>query len=111
MLWPLCSGGCDTPPAPPLAATLTPAPPTPPPATEPYGPASGPGLFFEPQPCHTHEQVRQPHQRHVVMPAHPRTRLVLPQAQVALGVLKEILDLVTSARDQRHHAQRGLRRA
>src|SRR5580658_6440515 len=109
MLWPLYCGGCGKPPTPPLAATSTPAPPTRPPATAPCGPASGPELFFEAQPRHAHKEVRQPHQRHMVVPTHPGTRLVLRQTQVALGVLKEILDLMTRARGQCQHAQRRLR--
>src|SRR3954451_2354698 len=91
MPWPPCSGRCGNPPVRSPAAASTPAPPAPPPAAAPSGPASTPGLFFEALLRQRHEQVRQPHQRHVVMPADPRPCLELRHPEVALALFEEPL--------------------
>src|SRR5512135_314845 len=85
---PPCSDARGNPPAPSPAAASAPAPPAPPPATAPSGPGSAPAFFLEPLPHHRHEQVRQPHQRHMVVPIDPRPRLVLRHPKVTLAVLK-----------------------
>src|SRR5512135_556150 len=103
---PPCSDARGNPPAPSPAAASTPAPPAPPPATAPSGPGSAPAFFLEPLPHHRHEQVRQPHQRHVGVPTDPRPRLVLRHPEVTLAVLKELLDPAASAGHQRQRRQR-----
>src|SRR5947209_19677220 len=107
MPWPLCSGRCDNSPAPSPAAASTPVPPTPPAAAEPYGPTSAQEFFLEPLPRQRHEQVRQPHQRHVVVPTDPRPRLVLRHPEIALAVLEELLHPAASAGHQSQGRQRS----
>src|SRR5215211_4427516 len=109
MLWPPCSGGCDRPPrrSPEAAAGSAPARPLP--TTEPSGPMSAPEVFFETLPRQGHEQMRQAHQCHVMVPADPRPCLVLRHPQVALGVLEELLHPMTTARHQRQDLPRRLR--
>src|SRR3954454_17273018 len=111
MLWPPCCGGCDRPPRRSPEATAGSAPSGPLPTTELSGPMSAPAFFFETRPRQGHEQMRQAHQRHVMVPTDPRPRLVLRHPQVALGVLEEFLHTVTAARHRRQHLPRRLRTA
>jgi hypothetical protein len=63
-------------------------------------------FFSQLVPRQRDEQVRHRHQAHVMVPTHPRPRLVLRHPQVALGVLEEVLDLVPAARHPSQHLQR-----
>src|SRR5438270_6862313 len=106
MLWPPCSGECDRPPRRSPEAAAGSAPSGPPPTTELSGPMSAPAFFFETRLRQGHEEMRQAHQRHMMVPTDPRPRLVLRHPQVALGVLEEFLDPMAAARHRRQRPQR-----
>src|ERR1043166_7973044 len=69
------------------------------------------GIFPpKPPPLQLQEPQRQQRERYVVVPAHPRAHLVLPQPHLAFARPEQHLDLVPLAVDCRQLGQRHLRR-
>src|SRR5919197_396610 len=62
----------------------------------------------QPPPLPRQEPQRQQRQRHVVVPAHPRTHLVLPQADLALALPEHLLHPVPLAVYPHQRGQRLL---